>query len=63
MTELPEARGIPASLAIGTVGRQILLALITIALVLAALGLAIVGLDAFNDLLARGFSSLSNPTG
>ena len=43
--------------------RQILLALMTVALILAALGLVIVGLDAFNDLLARGVASLANPAG
>jgi hypothetical protein len=38
------------------------LALLTLALIGAAIGLAILGLDAFNDVLARGLSSLSTPS-
>ena len=44
-------------------GRQVLLALFAVVLIVAALGLAAAGLDAFNDLLARGLSSVGNPSG
>jgi hypothetical protein len=42
---------------------QVLGALLLIPLIVATLGLAAVGLDAFNDLLARGLSSVGNPSG
>ena len=41
---------------------HVLRALITVALIVAAFGLAPAGLDALNDLLARGLTSLSNPS-
>lgn len=57
------AKSSPARPVLESTGWQILLGLMTVALILAALGLVIVGLDAFNDLLARGFASLAKPVG
>ncbi len=43
--------------------RRVAMTLLVVALLGLAIGLAIMGLDALNDLLARGFTSLRTPTG
>jgi hypothetical protein len=43
--------------------RRVFFAVLTVALLAAVAGLAVLGLDALNDLMARGFTSLSNPNG
>ena len=43
--------------------RKVVTALLIVAVLCMAIGLAIIGLDALNDLLARGFTSLRTPTG
>lgn len=43
------------------VAGRVLLALVAAALILALVWLAPSALDAFNEMLARGFSSVSNP--
>lgn len=55
------AQSVPIRPTLGISGRQIVLTLMTVALTFIALGLLVVGLDAVNDVLARGFSSIANP--
>ena len=61
MTAHTRAQSSPIQPALRTSGRQIFLAFLALALIFAALVLVIVGLDAFNGLLARGVASLANP--
>jgi hypothetical protein len=62
MTAIPESRSILDSPASSITWRKVALVLLMVALIGLAIGLAIVGLDALNDLLARGFTSIGRPS-
>ncbi len=61
MTALPEARGTSGMAASAISWRTVIYALLALAFLGVAFGLAAIGLDALNDLLARGFASIGSP--
>jgi len=63
MTAYIRTSDVPRDTASRSAWRTVMVALLTVALVSVAIGLAFIGLQELNDLLARGFVSVSNPSG